>query len=560
LDSFANIAILAVAALLLLLERFRAFRRSEVPVYHRWLTNTGLVLVGALTTAALFPASLADIANAVQVGIVGQLHLPMFLEATLVFLFLDFWRYWEHRVFHEVPPLWRIHLVHHSDTAIDVTTSQRHHPFERIIVTLLAIALIFSLGISAGAIGIYLLIAMLSSLWSHANIALPDAFDKALRKVLVTPAVHAMHHSSHQPETDSDYGAVLTIWDRLFGTYTTPGTGPARIGLAYFRSAEDNTLVSSLLQPFRYRRHIHNSQAIEDLPVVDAATTTPLSSAWRRVISISSIGFGMALLIMWPTVLDLGQLWVDGHAGAYQYAWLVMPMFFYLVGWHHRESILAMTPEPGYAGLPLAIVALLLWLAAFINDFNLGQHLAFVLVLQAIALSALGRDLFRQLLPIMLLLFFMIPCGDFVQPLLRDLTLKWMEWFALIGDLPHSINGFYINIGDYRYHILGACSGLAFFTLAGFLGYSYSLLLSLSLTRAFTLAALGATLGILANAARVCLIVAVDRFNGIPMNQAGHDKIQWMVMALCVGILLLLVSKLKQEEWSATAKAECSLA
>ena len=160
---------------------------------------------------------------------------------------------------------------------------------------------------------------------------------------------------------------------------------------------------------------------------------TTLSPAWRRVMLISSIGFTLALLIMWPTVLDLGQLWIDGHAGAYQYAWLVLPMFFYLVGWHHRDRILAMTPEPGYAGLPLALLALVLWLAAFVNDFNLGQQLALVLVLQAIALSALGRETFRQLLPIMLLLFFMIPCGDIVQPLLRDLTLKWMEWFAVIG-------------------------------------------------------------------------------------------------------------------------------
>ena len=107
---------------------------------------------------------------------------------------------------------------------------------------------------------------MLSSLWAHANITLPEAFDKPLRKVLVTPAVHAMHHSSYQPETDSNYGAVLTIWDRLFGTYTTPGTGPARVGWSIFRSSEDNTLVSSLLQPFRYRRHGHNPQAIEDPP------------------------------------------------------------------------------------------------------------------------------------------------------------------------------------------------------------------------------------------------------------------------------------------------------
>jgi exosortase len=235
-------------------------------------------------------------------------------------------------------------------------------------------------------------------------------------------------------------------------------------------------------------------------------------------------------------------------------------MFLYLVCWHHRDRILAMTPEPGYAGLSLGLLAMAFWLAAFINDFNLGQQLALVLVLQAIALSALGRESFRGLSPIMLLLFFMIPCGDIVEPLLRNLTLQWMAWFAAMGGLPHSINGYYITIGDNRYHVLSACSGLAFFTLAGFLGYCYGLLLYRSLARALTLAALGAVLGMLANAARVSLIVTLDRFNGTPISQAGHDKIQWVVLALCMGLLLLLVSKLKQDEWSVPAPSERSLA
>ncbi len=550
MDSLTTIGILALAAVLLLLERFTALRRWDVPTDHRWATNAGLILMGALTTAALFPATVTDIASDLNGGVIGDLHLPLALEATLLFLFLDFWRYWEHRVFHEVPLLWRIHLVHHSDTAIDVTTSQRHHPLESVIVTLLAIALVFSLGVSAEAIGIYLLAAMLSSLWAHANINLPEAFDKPLRKVLVTPGVHAMHHSSYQPETDSNYGSVLTIWDRLFGTYTTPGTGPNRVGLEYFRSPEDNTLVASLLQPFRDHRHGNTATAMQGRPALDPQKATRLSPAWRQPVLFSCIGLTLALLIMWPTVLDLGRLWIDGHAGAYQYAWLVLPFFLYLVGWHHRDRITAMTPEPGYAGLPLGLLALILWLVSFVNDFNLGQQLALVLVLQAIALSALGRENFRQLLPIMLLLFFMIPCGDIVQPLLRDLTLDWMQWFAIVSDLPHSINGYYITIGDHRYHVLRACSGLAFFTLAGFLGYSYGLLLYASLTRVLALAALGAALGILANAARVCMIVALDRLNGTPMSQAGHDDIQWVVLALCVGILLLLASKLKQDDWN----------
>ena len=180
---------------------------------------------------------------------------------------------------------------------------------------------------------------------------------------------------------------------------------------------------------------------------------------------------------MWPTILDLGRLWTEGDAGAYQYAWLVLPMFIYLLGWYHRDCILAMTPQPGLMGLPLALLALTLWAAALIIDFKLGQQLALVLVLQAIALCALGRETYRKLLPTMLLLFLMVPCGDLIQPLLRDLTVKWLEWFAILGDLSHTIDGYYITFGEHEYVIIDACSGLAFFALAGFVGYSYGLML-----------------------------------------------------------------------------------
>ena len=76
----------------------------------------------------------------------------------------------------------------------------------------------------------------------------------------------------------------------------------------------------------------------------------PLSAAWRQAMRYSAIGFVMALLMMWPTVLDLGSLWTMADAGAYQYAWLVLPMFVYLLGWYHRDRILAMTPQPGLGG------------------------------------------------------------------------------------------------------------------------------------------------------------------------------------------------------------------
>ena len=217
---------------------------------------------------------------------VKGLQLPLALEAGLLFLLLDCWYYWQHRVFHEVPLLWRTHLVHHSDTAIDVTTSRRHHPLEGIIVTLTALILVFALGFSAEALGIYLFASMVSSLWTHANINLPEAIDKPLRSWLVTPAVHAIHHSSYQPETDSNYGAVLTIWDRLFGTYNPPADTPIRFGLEYFRDSKDSTLMAVLLQPFTYRRNRLNHLTDMKPHANVAQQNSQLSPAWRQAILI----------------------------------------------------------------------------------------------------------------------------------------------------------------------------------------------------------------------------------------------------------------------------------
>jgi exosortase len=252
---------------------------------------------------------------------------------------------------------------------------------------------------------------------------------------------------------------------------------------------------------------------------------------------------------MWPTASQLADLWSYADAKAYQYAWLVLPTFIYLLGWYHRDRVLAMTPRPGSAGLPLALVAGGLWLAAFSADFKLGQQLALVLALQAVALYALGGETYSKLLPTMLLLFLMIPCGDIATPPLRDLTLTWLEWFAVISGLPHAVDGYYISFGEYHYVVWSACSGLGFFTLAGFLGYSYGLLICNSLPKVLGMAAIGAALGIVTNAIRVSLIVAIDMHNGTQMDMAGHTDIQWLLMLALLGVMLLLVTMMRGDAW-----------
>tara|TARA_R110002110_G_scaffold415561_1_gene650741 strand:+ start:37809 stop:40136 length:2328 start_codon:yes stop_codon:yes gene_type:complete len=526
---------------LLFLEWRSPLRRAPAQIRDRWLTNLGLMALGGVIVGALFPTGIEQIAADMPAGWVSQWQLPLALEALLVFLLLDGWRYWEHRVFHEVPLLWRTHLVHHSDTHIDITTAERHHPLEAILAVSIAMLLVFAFGFSVQALAVYLFVATLSALFTHSNFDLPERIDRPLRRILVTPSVHALHHSDQQQQTDSNYGTVLTLWDRLFGTYTDPSTVPTpRFGLEYFHERGDLSLAPTLLQPFEYRRSMAHSPR-DDGPL-NTAHATALSPLWRQTLRNLSAAVALLILAMWPTVSGLAGIYNSSEA--YQYAWLVLPMFAYVVGWYHRERILALAPSADFLGLAVVVIALGIWSFAYIVDIRAGQHLALVLALQGIALAALGRAVYRDVFPIMAMLFMLIPCGDILQPLLRDLTVKWIEWFAIITGLPHEVDGFVIFIGEQRYVVVDACSGLTFVTLGGFLGYCFGVLIYQSFPRTVALAALGAALGMLTNALRVWMIVSVDWLRGSQMDMAGHMDLQWLALIAALGLLFYITARL----------------
>lgn len=548
MEDITSIVFLLGALFFLVLERFSGIRRPLASIRYRWLTNLGLLIGGLLLTSVLFSDSITVVAAGLPDGFVSSLGMPLWLEAVLLLLFLDCWAYWEHRVFHEVPLMWRAHLVHHSDTAVDITTAVRHHPFEKVVGMILLLLLVFALGFSAQALGVYLLVVSVSALMTHASITLPESLDARLRFWLVTPAVHGVHHSSKPAETNSNYGSVFTVWDRLFGTYCSPAAGSVNFGLEYFRGEQHSTLLAALMQPLHYSLDGRESEKSGHiLPIVQ---NRPGSLAWRQTLLYGAVGFVLTILVFWPTVLDLAKLWTN--AEPYRYGWLVFPVFVYTVAWHRRDSILTLTPSAGYYGLPIILLATLLWLMSRSADIMLGQHLALVFMLQGVAVSALGKNTYLKLLPIMLLLFFMVPNGDVFQLPLRDLTLKWLDWFSTLVGLPHSIDEYRIVIGEKKYIVLPECSGLSLFNLAAFLGYSFGLLLFHSTGKVLALAALGAAFGVLANAVRVCLIVAIDWNNGTQMNLAAHKEIQWLLLVVLIGGLLYLTSRLKQEDWPFT--------
>jgi len=540
-----QLVFLGTAVALVLLERVRALQRQPVQIARRWTSNIGLFIIGSVVDTLVLPIGIYAFALSQAPGFVSRMGLPFAIEVLLTFLVLDLWRYWEHRFFHRIPWLWRVHLVHHSDTQIDVTTSERHHPLEYILGTVVMMALIAVLGLPAAAVGVYLLAATVVALYSHANLRLEPSLDRLLRRLVVTPSQHAVHHSDLQPETDSNYGSVLTVWDRLFGTYVDPQDAKIpRFGLDYFRRPGDARLLRVLQQPFRFRQGLVDSVEPESTAPAKAAEPRAAMTARSKEALLGGIaGAILVCVAMWPTLLEMTTVWRTHEA--YQYAWLVLPMVVYLLGWHHRSTGVPIRPQPDLTGIWVVIVAAACWGAASLTNIDVGRHFAFVLALQGVAMSTLGWRSYWKLFPTFGLLFLMVPSGDVLETPLRLLTVKAIESFAVVAHLPHSVEGYVIFIGANRYIVIDECSGLSFVTLGAFLGYCFGCLLYRSFSRIAALAAFGALLGIVSNVIRVNAIVLIDWIRGSQMELTSHGTIQWIALFATLGLLFYVLSRLK---------------
>lgn len=540
-----QIAFFSTVGLLLLLERVSAWRRETVGTGKRWTSNIGLLVFGSVIAGLIVPVGLVGFANAQPPGPMARLGWPMAAQIVATFLALDLYHYWQHRLYHHFPLLWRLHLVHHSDTQIDVTTTERHHPLESVLGTALLLLVVFAFGLPAAGVAIYLLSATVVTLYSHANLHPPLALDRFMRRLIVTAPLHAVHHSDLKAQTNSNYSLVLPIWDRLFGTYADPEQAPvARFGLEYFHEPRDTGLGRVLLQPFLYRQRMHYPARtyVEHASASPASAALALDRHWHTVLLWGLPGFMLAALALWPTLSDLARLWTGNES--YQYGWLVMPMVVYLLGWHRRQEILSMTPQPGLAGVLVAIAGAVLWSMAVVMNLDVGRHVALVVVLQGVAMALLGWRAYWRLFPVLALLFFMVPAGDVLQPVLRSATIKSIELFAAVAGLPHQVDGYVIHIGSLRYIVVEECTGLSFVTLAAFLCYSLGSLLYQTFGKVAALAILGAFLGVFSNAVRVNSIVLADWLRGTQMSLASHGAIQWAALLLTLGLVFFLLSRL----------------
>lgn len=196
----------------------------------------------------------ADYVMANDIGILNWLpELPMWLYIVIGILIMDFvGAYLPHFIEHKVKPLWMIHLVHHTDHKVDTTTANRHHPLESVIRYAFTLLGVFIIGAPIGIVMLYQSMSIVATQFSHANIRLPRKVDKALSYVLVSPDMHKVHHHYVLPYTDSNYGNIFSIWDRLLGTYMEFDRDKLIYGVDVFPNEKENGNVWSLLkQPFQ---------------------------------------------------------------------------------------------------------------------------------------------------------------------------------------------------------------------------------------------------------------------------------------------------------------------
>ena len=233
-------------------KRRRIYARRE-----RWFGNLGIIVFNTAVMRVALPFLAVDTALFAANkgwGLFNALEWAGGLEILLAIILLDLVVYWQHRIFHRVPILWRLHKVHHTDRDFDTTTALRFHPVEIWLSMLLKIAVVFVFGVSPLAVILFEVILNGMALFNHANIRLPERVETAMRTLVVTPDMHRIHHSVRSAEFNSNFGFNLSVWDRLFSSYCAAPRESQElmtIGQSDHQSDEARSLIFMLMLPFR---------------------------------------------------------------------------------------------------------------------------------------------------------------------------------------------------------------------------------------------------------------------------------------------------------------------
>ena len=269
---------LGIFVCMALLEARYPARKAVLDRKTRWVGNLSMVVLGALISRVLLPATLVGVSVWAQQEDFGLFNVMLgyaqsgssltgisdavessgvvfAVIVTLSVILLDMIIYWQHRLFHTVPLLWRFHKMHHADSHVDTTTGLRFHPVEIAISLGVKAAAVALLGIPAVAIVIFEVALNGFALFNHANIRLSQKWDDRVGRVLITQRLHRIHHSQAKAESNSNYGFSVSWWDRLFNSFTpraqySDETLP--IGQKDVPAVKGNASIRALLiQPFK---------------------------------------------------------------------------------------------------------------------------------------------------------------------------------------------------------------------------------------------------------------------------------------------------------------------
>lgn len=252
-----GLTFLLVFAAVALWEGMRPRRPRVIDRWRRWTANIGLFVLNTVALRLVFPLATIGMAlSAVELGwgLFNQLHWPLWIEMILAVVILDLAIYWQHRLSHKIPLLWRLHRVHHADIEFDCTTALRFHTLEILLSMLYKWLVIMLIGPAVIAVLVFEVLLNAMAIFNHANASLPRSMDQWLRRIVVTPDMHRVHHSSIIDETNSNYGFNLSCWDHLFSSYRDqPSLGHKnmRIGLEEYQDLNQvASLPGMLLIPF----------------------------------------------------------------------------------------------------------------------------------------------------------------------------------------------------------------------------------------------------------------------------------------------------------------------
>ncbi|NKB87217.1 MAG: sterol desaturase family protein [Acidobacteria bacterium] len=228
----------------------------------RWGRNLGLLVLDTVLVRLVLPAGAVGaslLAAERGWGVFNVFDAPAWVAVLASVVILDFSIWLQHLVFHAVPALWRLHMVHHADLDFDVTTGTRFHPIEILLSMLIKMAIVVILGAPALAVLVFEVLLNATAMFNHGNVSLPRWIDVPLRWMIVTPDMHRVHHSVKREECNSNFGFNLPWWDRLFGTYVpepAAGREGLRIGVSHIRD-ERQTVPWLVGLPFLRRTGVY---------------------------------------------------------------------------------------------------------------------------------------------------------------------------------------------------------------------------------------------------------------------------------------------------------------